>query len=215
VTVDLDRGALGLHWKRPDGSRYGNFADLKADLSRAGEELLFATNAGIFEPRFVPTGLHVEGGRELVPLNPRGGAGNFYLKPNGVFCVTDAGAGVVESGEYAGVAGPVRLATQSGPLLVRGGQLHPALHPDSPNRAIRSAVGVPSPRSVVFALSDEPVTFYELATLLRDPLGCADALYLDGTISRFYLPERAGAGPMDGEFAGMLATTRRRGNQSR
>src|SRR3712207_4406091 len=53
VTVDLDRGALRLYWKRPDGSRYADFDNLKADLSRAGDELLFATNAGIFEPGFV------------------------------------------------------------------------------------------------------------------------------------------------------------------
>lgn len=212
ATVDLDGADVGLCWKRADGSRHGSLGQLAADLSAAGEDVRFATNAGMFDPGHTPCGLHVEGGRELVPLNLGDGAGNFYLKPNGVFFLTDDGAAVVEAGAYARAKetnGPIRLATQSGPLLVHGGRVHPAFDPASANRAVRSAVGVAAPRRVVFVLSADPVTFHELATLFRDRLGCADALYLDGTISRFHKPA-AGAADGGGDFAGMLAVTRRK-----
>jgi uncharacterized protein YigE (DUF2233 family) len=36
--------------------------------------------------------------------------------------------------------------------------------------------------------STEPVTFYELATTLRDRLHCPDALYLDGDLSAMSPP---------------------------
>jgi uncharacterized protein YigE (DUF2233 family) len=68
-------------------------------------------------------------------------------------------------------------------------------------------VGVQSSDRVVFAISREPVTFFEFATLFLDRLGCPNALYLDGEISRFYIPGRPDQ--QDGEFAGMLAVTAR------
>ena len=37
-------------------------------------------------------------------------------------------------------------------------------------------------------ISDEPVTFHEMATLYRDELGVRDALYFDGRVSRLYAP---------------------------
>jgi len=41
---------------------------------------------------------------------------------------------------------------------------------------------------VRFAISDEPVTFYEFASLFRDRLKCPEALFLDGSISSLYAP---------------------------
>jgi uncharacterized protein YigE (DUF2233 family) len=213
ATVDLGAAELDLFWKRPDGSRYGSFRALRDDLSRSGRRLVFATNAGIFDPSFTPLGLHVEGGKVLVPLNTRDGPGNFYRKPNGVFLIDAGGdAHVVLTDDYADSAGGrgssqrVRLATQSGPLLVRSGRLHPAFRPGSDRLAIRSGVGVASPRKVVFGLSDEPVNFDTFARLFRDELGCRDALYLDGAISRFDTPGlTVGGTDGDGSFAGILA----------
>jgi uncharacterized protein YigE (DUF2233 family) len=198
--VDLTRATVQLFWKRADGTRYGTFAKLMAD-----HPFSFATNAGIFDPTFTPCGLHVADGREFVPLNVGEGAGNFYLKPNGVFVVDERGARVLESTRYDGTRLTTRLATQSGPMLVIGGAIHPRFDRDSVNRRIRSGVGVRSPDQVVFAISREPVTFFEFATLFKERLNSHDALYLDGEISRFYFPGQAV--PQDGDLAGMLAVT--------
>jgi uncharacterized protein YigE (DUF2233 family) len=200
--VDLTRARLQLFWKRPDGTRYGSFGRLLAD-----HPFSFATNAGIFDPTFTPCGLHVVDGHEDVPLNLGDGAGNFFLKPNGVFVIDERGARALESTRYDGTRATTRLATQSGPMLVIDGAIHPRFDRNSANRRIRSGVGVRSPGRVVFAISREPVTFFEFATLFRDRLDCRDALYLDGEISRFYIPGRPGQ--QDGEFAGMLAVTAR------
>jgi uncharacterized protein YigE (DUF2233 family) len=195
---------LRLCWRDDDGSLFGNPARLSERLGRKGERVIFATNAGIFDPTRKPVGLHIENGEKLVKLNQADGTGNFFLKPNGVFFISKAHARICESGEFPAVADQIQLATQSGPLLVRGGKEHPAFDPNSTNRKIRSGVGVTSSGDVYFVLSEERVTFHELAALFRDRLGCSDALYLDGEISKFYGPA-FGWNDGSGEFAGMLA----------
>jgi uncharacterized protein YigE (DUF2233 family) len=205
VEVDLARAALRLFWKKPNGERFGQFAEVKAHLERNGEHLLFATNAGIFDTSFTPCGLHVEDGRERVPLNLRSGSGNFFLKPNGVLLVDASGARIIDATKYHDARG-VRVAVQSGPLLALDGKIHPAFKPGSDSLRTRSGVGVVSARSVVFALSDEPVNFHSFAKLFLDDLHCRNALYLDGVISRFYVPSDDRQ-PHDGDYAGILAVT--------
>ena len=116
---------------------------------------------------------------------------HFFLKPNGVFAVTDAGSKIIDASQFPAVASArgiekVELATQSGPLLVIDGKLHPAVHVESESRLFRNGVGVVSEKRVVFAISNEPVNFHEFARLFRDSLGCANALFLDGSISSIY-----------------------------
>jgi uncharacterized protein YigE (DUF2233 family) len=94
----------------------------------------------------------------------------------------------MESSEYPGIRERVILATQSGPLLLRGGRMHPAFRENSTSRLVRNGVGVPSADTAVFVMSEVPVTFHEFATLFRDRLHCPDALFLDGTISSVYAP---------------------------
>jgi uncharacterized protein YigE (DUF2233 family) len=156
-----------------------------------------------------PLGLFVEGGREVVPLNLSDGRDNFYMKPNGVFALAGGRAYVVESSQFREVAAAsrVELATQSGPLLVSGGALHAGFKEGSENVNIRSGVGLVGPTKVVFAISNEPVNFYDFATLFRDRFGCRDALYLDGAVSRMYLPALKRY-ELDGDFAGIIAVTR-------
>ena len=43
---------------------------------------------------------------------------------------------------------------------------------------------------LVFAISQQPINFYDFAQLFRDQLGCQDALYLDGSISSIDLPDQ-------------------------
>lgn len=185
VTVDVRREQLQLFLNDEANRPFLDFARLSAWLDRRGKKLVFALNAGMYHADFAPVGLLVQEGKQVAPLNLADGVGNFFLKPNGVFLVSSAGPQVVEASEFSALKGDVRLATQSGPLLLRNGVMHPAFRANSSSRYIRNAVGVVDGKAL-FVISDEPVTFYELAVFFRDSLHCKDALYLDGAISRMY-----------------------------
>lgn len=204
--VDFSRAALSLHWKSPEGTPFRTFDALDAYLRASRRRLAFATNAGMFTPQRTPVGLHVEDGRELSPVNLGSGVGNFYIKPNGIFMVDADGARILDSAEYRETRADVRLATQSGPMLLVNGKPNPHFRPDSTNVQIRSAVAVRGPSDVYFVLSQEPVTFYELALLCRDALHCGQALYLDGAISRVF-PGDAPQDSVPSDFVGILAVT--------
>lgn len=188
VRVDLSRAEVRLYWKDNEGKAIRGLRALEQHVKREGETLLFATNAGIYSKDFTPAGLHIEHGEEVHRINLREGGGNFHLMPNGVFYVDDTGAHVVESNAYQKAAPAPTVATQSGPLLVSGGMLHPEFREDSNSVYVRSGVGVRTSTEVVFVLSQAPVNFHTFASVFRDALECEDALYLDGQISRFYMP---------------------------
>jgi uncharacterized protein YigE (DUF2233 family) len=185
VSVDTRREKLELFLNDDVDRPFKGFARLSSWLQGRGKKLTFAVNAGMFEPDFSPVGLLVQDGAEAAPLNLRDGAGNFYMKPNGVFLIAASGPRVVASSEYPALRGKIRLATQSGPLLLRDGKMHPKFAPDSSSRQMRNGVGVVGSK-VLFVISEEAVTFYELAAFFRDQLHCRDALYLDGAISSLY-----------------------------
>ncbi len=189
VKVDLRTDKLELFLNDDAGVAFKRFDRLDAWLKAQHRQLGFAMNAGMYHADFSPVGLLVRNGREESPLNLENGSGNFFLKPNGVFLVSDAGPRVVESSEYPALVQSqgVRLATQSGPLLLRNGVLHPRLIPHSDSRKIRNGVGV-SGHTAVFVISETPVNFYEFALYFRDVLHCRDALYLDGTVSALHSP---------------------------
>ena len=84
----------------PPGNRSGVSGTSESSLRDRGRNLVFAMNAGMYQPDLSPVGLFVAAGQELAPLNAANGSGNFFLKPNGVFAVTATGARVVESSEY-------------------------------------------------------------------------------------------------------------------
>jgi uncharacterized protein YigE (DUF2233 family) len=85
--------------------------------------------------------------------------------------------------------GKVCYATQSGPMLVIDGAIHPKFLVDATSRKRRNGAGVREDGVVVFAISDSAVTFHEFASYFRDALKTPNALYLDGTISRLHAPE--------------------------
>ncbi|WP_229776773.1 phosphodiester glycosidase family protein [Deinococcus ruber] len=190
VTIQPGLDVLRLYWQRPDGQPYGLIGALKSDLAKQGKTLLFATNSGIYAPGLRPLGLHVQAGRELVGLNHARSGGNFALLPNGVFWIKGNRAGVTESRAYERLNMSPDFASQSGPLLVQGGQLHPSFNAGSKSVKLRSGVGVCAGGVVKFAMSEGAVNFYDFARFFRDTLGCPDALYLDGSISTFYTPDR-------------------------
>jgi uncharacterized protein YigE (DUF2233 family) len=185
IRVDVRTAHLELFLRDDAGHTFHRFDRLKTWLAAKNRRLLFAMNAGMFKPDFSAVGLLVQDAQQVSPLNLADGAGNFFLKPNGVFFVSESGPRIVDSTEYPALAQGVSLATQSGPLLVRNGKLHPGIDAASTARLIRNGVGV-SGDSVMFVISEQPVSFYELATYFRDELHCPDALYLDGVVSSLY-----------------------------
>ena len=212
VHVDLTTDVVEMTIKDPSGRRIASLGGLVDIYTRRHEEPWFATNGGMFTPTHEPVGLYVENGRELYPLNRSPGSGNFYMLPNGVFAVGGRQAWVLSSDAFARLPGPARavlvFATQSGPMLVIDGRPHPAFRADSSYRAIRSGVGQISPTKLVFAISENPVTFLELADLFRVDYGCHQALYLDGAISRAWIPSLDHR-DRGGDFGVMIAVRRR------
>jgi uncharacterized protein YigE (DUF2233 family) len=144
----------------------------------------------MFNDEGSPIGVLVSDGVALRPLNTADGPGNFHLKPNGVFSVDSDGEIHVETTQYFSVrlAEP-KWATQSGPMLVIDGKLHPAFEDDGPSRTIRNGVGRRDAHTAVFVISEAPVSFGRFARLFRDELHCKDALFLDGAISSLWIPK--------------------------
>ena len=185
-TVDLRHQRLKLFWLGTDGVPYASLGTL---AEKQGPRLSFAMNAGMYDKAQAPVGLYVEDGHELQPLSTADGPGNFHLKPNGVFFVKGERAGVLDTPHYQRVRMKPEFATQSGPMLVIDGQIHPKISADGPSQKIRNGVGVRDDgRVAVFAISERPVTFGAFARLFRDDLGCRNALFLDGSVSSLYAP---------------------------
>jgi len=176
----------------PDGAPYRQFDALSDTLDARGETLVFAMNAGMYLPDRSPVGLLVEDGEEHTRLNLADGDSNFTLKPNGVFWIGDSDAGVLESEAYAASDLSPRFATQSGPMLVIDGELHPAFNADGTSRYRRNGVGVSDGGQMVhFLISDVPVNFHTFARVFRDRLETPNALYFDGRVSLLYAPNLA------------------------
>ncbi len=172
----------------PDGI-YGNFSVVEADLGANGQKLGFAMNAGMYRPDRAPVGLYIEDGKEISAIVTRDGPGNFGLLPNGVFCIGDRFQ-VIESRRFDAERPTCRFATQSGPMLVIDGALHPDFLSASPSLNIRNGVGVTADGlRAYFVISNEPVNFHRFARFFRDALGLPNALFLDGSISRLYAPD--------------------------
>ena len=146
-------------------------------------------NAGMFDENQRPIGLYVEDGKQAKKLNRRNGAGNFHLKPNGVFYIVDGKPAVLDSESYARSGIKPQFASQSGPMLVINGEIHPKFSATGTSRKIRNGVGINADGNAVFAISDTAVTFHEFASLFRDQLMCRNALFFDGSVSGLYAPE--------------------------
>jgi uncharacterized protein YigE (DUF2233 family) len=185
---DPRRDDIRTFWRGPNGAPLGSFSGVSAAL-KPGEKLAFAMNGGMYDKDNSPVGLYIERGDELRRANTRAGAGNFHLKPNGVFYVGRGRAGVIETSHFLKERPAADYATQSGPMLVVGGKIHPRIHADGVSEKSRNGVGVDRDGLAVFAISNEPVTFHAFAELFRDALRCENALFLDGSISALYAPE--------------------------
>ena len=188
-TFDLRKHDLRLFLNDASGAPYGSFRALKTDLAKQDMALPFAMNGGMYHRDRSPVGYYVEGRRKLKEAVTGPGPGNFHMRPNGIFFIEGKTAGVMESRAFLKRNRRPDYATQSGPMLVIDGKLHPRFLKGSESRKRRNGVGVINRHTVVFAISDSAVSFHDFATLFRDRLACRNALFLDGTISSLHAPQ--------------------------
>jgi uncharacterized protein YigE (DUF2233 family) len=188
-SFDITKDQIGVFNLDENGRPLQNFDTLSEMMDRQNKDLVFAMNAGMFGQDFKAIGLFVQDGKVQHKLNRRNGSGNFHLKPNGVFYVAGNKLGVMETDTFAKSGIKPDQATQSGPMLVIDGEIHPKISPSGTSAKFRNGVGMVDEHNVEFVISNSPVTFFEFASLFRDELKCQNALFLDGSISSIYSTE--------------------------
>ncbi|MDZ4306554.1 phosphodiester glycosidase family protein [Allopontixanthobacter sp.] len=194
--ADPARHVVSMDLSPAGGSPYRSFAALAAARSPDAPGVAFAMNGGMYDAEGKPIGYYVENSERLKELSRADGPGNFHLKPNGVFYGT-GGKWQIRTAEdfYAQVGDRPQFGTQSGPMLVIGGSLHPEITEDGPSRMIRNGVGIDAGGRAHFVISEGPLSFGKLARFYRDVLKTPNALYLDGNVSALWDPA---TGRMDG-----------------
>ncbi len=193
-TVDPEKIDIQLFNQKEGKKGVHTFESIASLAEKRKQKLIFAMNGGMFEPNRKAKGLLVINGEQKQQLDTlTAGYGNFYMQPNGVFAIDSTNkAYVISTQDYQYLADtvPMQWATQSGPMLLRKGQMNALFNDGSPNRHIRNAVGVTPNNELVFVISERPVTFFELTSFMIKQ-GCTDALYLDGAISQGYFADLA------------------------
>ena len=178
-TFDTAEDDIRLFLRDETGAPYGQFDRLANHVASQGGNLIFAMNAGMYHDDRRPVGLYIEEGEAEMGLVRSAGPGNFGMLPNGVFWIDGGKAGVSETLAFDEQFkdAPPRFATQSGPMLVIKGELHPALNPDGTSLRRRNGVGISADgQKVFFVISEVPVNFHSFARLFRDGLDAPDAL---------------------------------------
>lgn len=186
---DPQKQELRLYHSNYAAKPYGAFGPMIEDAAVDRTRIVFAMNAGMYHADLSPVGLYIENGIERQKISTGPGWGNFYLLPNGVFYMDQDRVGVLETEAYIASGIKPWYATQSGPMLVIDGRIHPAFLPKSDSLQIRNGVGIGPNGEVYAVVSKDRVRFHDFATLFRDRLGCRNALFLDGSISSLYIPE--------------------------
>lgn len=187
--VEPKKQDIKFYWKKDNQENFKSIQNLKNWLDKNHKKLLFAMNAGMYKMDNSPQGLFIENKKTKSPLDTASGHGNFYLKPNGIFYITVDNLPIIINTTNFIDNGKIKYATQSGPLLLIDGQLHPAFKESSTNLNIRNGVGILPDNKIIFAMSKKEINFYEFANYFKSQ-GCKTALYLDGLVSKTYLPEQ-------------------------
>ena len=175
------------------------------------------TNAGMYMPDFQPEGLFIENYKLITPIDTTSPkiVANFYLMPNGVFLIDSLGVpSILETNAYVKKYGllntsNLKYATQSGPMLVINDSIHPKFIRGSKNFKIRSGVGIINGNKIIFVITLDEVNFYDFATFFNKIFLCKDALFLDGAISRMYLPV-VNPNEKGGKFGPLISATKKK-----
>ena len=203
--VDTKKQEIILYWKDNKKNNFKSIQNLKNWVEKDNKRLVFAMNGGMYKQDNSPQGLFIENKRQITPLDTTNGNGNFYLKPNGVFYITMDNLPAICNASKLSNKLNIKYATQSGPMLVINGQIHSAFKEGSTNLNIRNGVGILPDNKVVFIMSKSEINFYDFANYFKS-LGCKNALYLDGLVSRTYLPEEDWV-QTDGNFGVIIGVT--------
>jgi uncharacterized protein YigE (DUF2233 family) len=203
--VDSNEVNVEFFWKDNEDKVFKSIKSLKNYLEKSGKRLRFAMNGGMYQEGNMPLGLFIQNQKTLTPLNTRDGKGNFYIKPNGVFYITTDKKAFVSTTQNFNDNEQIKFATQSGPMLVTDGQINSQFTQNSTNVNLRNGVCVLEDNKIFFSISRKEINFYDFAQHFKD-LGCKDALYLDGFVSRMYLPEKDIA-DLDGDFGVIIGIT--------
>ena len=182
-----ERHRITTRLARQSGEKYRSLASLARAVGSS--DVAFAMNGGMYEEDGTPVGYYVENGERLEEFNTADGPGNFHLMPNGVFYGTGSQWVVRSTDSFlANVSDRPEFGTQSGPMLVIDGRLHPEITRDGPSRLIRNAVGVDEEGRAHFVIANAPLSFGKLARFYRDELETPNALFLDGNVSALWNP---------------------------
>lgn len=196
--ADPAKHSIAMVLADPTGTRYRSLRTYGQALGDQAALVAFAMNGGAYEGDGRPIGYYVEDSNRLVELDRGDGEGNFYLKPNGVF-FGSGGKWEIRTSEnfFSNVGDRPKFGTQSGPMLVIDGQLHPEFQDEGPSRIVRSGVGIDAKGKAHFVISGAAISFGQLARYFRDELKTPNALYLDGEASALWDPvtERLDDGP--------------------
>jgi uncharacterized protein YigE (DUF2233 family) len=204
VKIDLRKTPVQFFWKNKNGQLIRSLENLKKEMESDHQELLFAMNAGMYQRDRNPQGLFINNGKTIKSLDTlQDGYGNFYLQPNGVFFIKNDSAGVLPSTLFSQKNINPTWATQSGPMLLIDKKVHPIFREGSTNLNIRNGVGVISPHEIIFVISQKEVNLFDFAMLFKEKLNCKNALYLDGFVSRAYIPA-LDRKDLDGDFGVMI-----------
>lgn len=205
-SVNPSKSNVSFYWKNDKSDIFSSIGKLKKWLSKNNKEMLFATNGGMYKKDQSPQGLFVENGIEKNSIDTSRAEGNFYLKPNGIFYLTNSNKSFICKTEDYESNKNVKFATQSGPMLVIDGKIHNDFNKNSTNLNIRNGVGILPNNEILFVMSKKQINFYEFAEFFKSK-GCKNALYLDGFVSRTYCPKEKWE-QIDGNFGVIIAVTK-------
>lgn len=203
--VNPKKQNLEFFWKNKKEEHFKNAENLISWLKSKNKKLLFSTNGGMYKKDNSPQGLYVENTITKSEIDTSNGKGNFYLKPNGVFYLTTDKNPMICKTENFLSNEKIKYATQSDPMLVIDGEIHTAFKKNSTNLNIRNGVGILPNNQIIFAISKKEINFYDFAEYFKK-LGCKNALYLDGFVSRTYHPEKNWK-QIDGNFGVIIGVT--------
>ena len=205
--VNFKNDKVKLYWKNDSNHILKSISNLKTFTDSKNERLVFATNAGMYKIDNSPQGLFIQNGILVNDTDTTKGTGNFYLTPNGVFYINKDESTFIKTTANFKMNNDIGFATQSGPMLIIENEINSIFNKTSTNLNIRNGVGITADKKVIFAMSKTAISFYDFANYFKT-MGCTNALYLDGFVSRTYLPEKNWM-QIDGNFGVMVGVTRK------